>query len=68
MRDPKRIDDFCKTLATIWKTQCPDWRFGQLISNVYCSSNRDPFFYEEEETLQLFEDYFNITHHDGVAQ
>jgi hypothetical protein len=66
MRDPKRIDDFCKTLATIWKTQCPDWRFGQLISNVYGAARRDPFFYEEDETLKLFEDYFNITHYEGT--
>ena len=68
MRDPNRIDEFCKTLATIWKTQCPDWRFGQLIGNVYGVARRDPFFYEEDETLELFEAYFGITHHDGVEQ
>jgi hypothetical protein len=68
MRDPKRIDDFCKTLATIWKTECPDWRFGQLICNVLGTCKRDPFFYEEDEMMKVFEDYFCITQHTGVSQ
>ena len=33
MRDPKRIDKFCDLLKEIWK-RVPDWRFGQLISNL----------------------------------
>jgi hypothetical protein len=66
MRDPKRIYDFCNQLATIWATECPDWRFGQLVVNVYGSGKRDPFFYEENETLKLFKDYFGITQHEGV--
>ena len=65
MRDPKRIDAFCKELATIWK-EVPDWRFGQLIVNVYGTAKRDPFFYEEDESLKLFKDYFGITQHEGV--
>lgn len=59
MRDPNRIDSFCKKLAQYWKN-VPDWRFGQLISNVYgASSIRDPFFAEEDETLELFEKFFD---------
>lgn len=65
MRDPNRIDDFCKELATIWK-EVPDWRFGQLICNVLGTSRIDPFFLEEDEMLKLFENYFGITHHEGV--
>ena len=61
MRDPKRIDEFCNRLATIWKTECPDWRFGQLISNVLGTSRIDPFFLEEDEMMKLFEAYFGIT-------
>lgn len=68
MRDPKRIYEFCNKLAAIWATEVPDWRFGQLIVNVYGAARRDPFFYEEDETLKLFEDYFNITHHEGIEQ
>lgn len=33
MRDLKRIDKFCDLLKEIWK-RVPDWRFGQLISNL----------------------------------
>jgi len=66
MRDSNRIDDFCKELATIWKTECPDWRFGQLICNVFGTVTRDPFFYEEDEMMELFEKYFGIAHHNGV--
>lgn len=59
MRDPNRIDSFCKKLAQYWKN-VPDWRFGQLISNVYGTSGvRDPFFAEEDETLALFEKFFD---------
>ena len=60
MRDPKRIYDFCNRLAKIWATKCPDWRFGQLVVNVYGTSSRDPFFYEEKETMELFEKFFDI--------
>ena len=66
MRDPKRIDEFCKTLATIWKTNCPDWRFGQLVCNVFGAYGRDPFFLEEADTIKLFEEYFGITHYEGT--
>ena len=57
MRDIKRIDDFCNKLAEYWK-QVPDWRFGQLIVNILSTCSRDPFFYEEDEMLKLFEEYF----------
>ena len=61
MRDPKRIQKFCDELAQMWRT-VPDWRFGQLISNVlgaYVSeTHRDIFFPEEEEMLAFFKKYF----------
>jgi hypothetical protein len=47
MRDPKRIDEFCKELAEIWKINCPDWRFGQFVINVLGDlpeGSRDIFF------------------------
>ena len=58
MRDPKRIYDFCIKLAAFWSEE-PDWRFGQLICNVLGTSKIDPFFLEEDEMLELFENYFN---------
>jgi hypothetical protein len=59
MRDPKRIYDFCNKLAAIWATECPDWRFGQLICNVFSATTNDPFFFEEDEMIELFEEYFS---------
>lgn len=58
MRDKKRIKPFMEELARIWETKCPDWRFGQLMSNVLNSLPRDPFFYEEDEMLKEFKKYF----------
>lgn len=58
MRDPKRIYEFCNKLATLWETNVPDWRFGQLIVNVFGTFESDPWFYEEEKMMKLFEDYF----------
>lgn len=58
MRDIERIDKFCNQLANIWKTNCPDWRFGQLIINVFSSFDIDPFFPEEDQMIQRFEKFF----------
>lgn len=63
MRDPNRIYKFCNELANIWVTECPDWRFGQLMLNVLGkmqSEGRDPFFPEEDEMIKYFKEYFNI--------
>ncbi len=61
MRDPKRIDDFCEALKDCWKL-VPDWRFGQLICNVFgeIATKKDPFFIEEPEMLEVFNKYFRI--------
>lgn len=50
MRDPKRIDKFCDLLKELWK-RVPDWRFGQLISNLGRQLEWTPggFFYAEDE-------------------
>ena len=58
MRDPKRIDKFCNELAEIWKKECPDWRFGQMMSNVLNSFEIDPFFIEEDEMKTRIKNYF----------
>ena len=62
MRDPKRIRRFCNELATLWET-VPDWRFGQLISNVlgeYVSkTKRDIFFPEDDEIMDFMKKYFS---------
>lgn len=54
MRDPKRIDKFCDLLKELWK-RVPDWRFGQLISNLGRQFRSDfewtpgALFYMEDE-------------------
>lgn len=62
MRDIKRIRKFCNELADIWGENCPQWRFGQLICNVFeqmAAEGRDPFFPEEDEMIKYFRNYFN---------
>ena len=56
MRDPNRIDSFCKRLAAAWKN-FPDWRFGQFMVNALCEMERDPFFPEDDEMIGYLEEY-----------
>ena len=61
MRDIKRIRKFCNELAEIWEENAVDWRFGQLICNVFgqmAAEGRDPFFPEENEMIKYFRNYF----------
>lgn len=60
MRSIERIDPFLKKIGKLWKEQCPDWRFGQLMSNVLNSFDRDPFFIEEDEMIKKFKEYFGV--------
>lgn len=67
MRNKNRIKPFCDTLAKIWEKDCPDWRFGQLICNVFgemASGGRDPFFPEEDEMINYFKNYFKNEEND----
>lgn len=58
MRDVSRIDKFLDELEDIWKTHCPDWRFGQMISNVLNTFDIDPFFIEEEDMIKRIRNFF----------
>lgn len=58
MRNPDRIKEFCNELAEIWETNVPQWRFGQLICNVFGTLNEDPFYPEEDKMIKIFKDYF----------
>lgn len=55
MRDPARIKEFCDTFAELWKRNAPDWRFGQLICNIFES---DPFYLEDDEALAIIKAFF----------
>lgn len=67
MRDIRRIREFCNRLATAWEL-LPDWRFGQLIMNIFGqmkSEGKDPFFPEDESMIEYIEQY--IEKYTGVA-
>lgn len=56
MRDPKRMPEILKELELYWK-QVPDWRLGQVISNLIyeCLGGNDPFFIEDDWLLKLLQ-------------
>lgn len=63
MRDIKRIDKFCAMLAKTWR-KAPDWRFGQLMSNIlgeyYSQTRMDPFFVEDDEFIEFIEKLMKV--------
>ena len=57
MRDPKRIDEFCRRLAEAWKN-VPDWRFGQVIENLKRAIGIEDIFYiEDDKMIEYIESY-----------
>lgn len=59
MRDPKRINLFLQTLEEYW-TMVPDWRFGQLITNISRFYGGDIWFLEEDEFIKVMEKMFKV--------
>lgn len=63
MRDINRIRKFCNELATIWESQCPDWRFSQFVLNVMESDEMEdtmPFYVEDDEMMEHFKSFFKM--------
>jgi len=61
MRDKSRIHRICQELEVIWE-QVPDWRFGQLLSNMlgdicYKNEIRDIFFPEDDKWERWLKEY-----------
>lgn len=58
MRNPERIPKIIKELEEFWK-QNPDWRLGQVISNLSYElmANNDPFYMEDNNLLELLKTY-----------
>ena len=56
MRDPNRLYSFYDELRKLHMTYVPDWRFGQMIMNVFCTT--DIFYMEEDEILKQIREYF----------
>ena len=58
MRDTNRIYKFCNELARLW-SQVPDWRFGQLITNITNDMQSTEFFYiEDDEMMKVIKSCF----------
>lgn len=63
MREPNRLYGFYDKLRDIHIKYFPDWRFGQLCSNVmgwiFSKKKCDPFFLEEDTYLRYMEEFAN---------
>lgn len=58
MRDIKRIPIIIKKLERAWKL-VPDWRLGQLISNLQGVGKQDIFFTEDDEWEIMIDNLIN---------
>ena len=56
MRDPNRLYNFYDELRCLHMNYAPDWRFSQLMYNVF--GNDDIFYLEEEYVLRRIKKYF----------
>lgn len=50
MRDINRMDMFLQQIKEEW-SKVPDWRFGQLMFNMFKEMG-DPFYWEEEKFIE----------------
>lgn len=56
MRDPNRLYGFYDELRRIHMEHVPNWRFGQMISNIF--HDKDIFYMEEDEILKRIRKHF----------
>lgn len=56
MRDFNRIYNICTKIAALW-FNFPDLRFMQLMSNFATWYGADPFYLEDDEFVEKFEEY-----------
>lgn len=64
MRDSTRIPRTLELIEHYW-LKSPDLRFGQLIENVKTFSGCDDlFFVEDDQLLQMFEEFFSFMEQD----
>lgn len=64
MRDVKRIWPLMAKVADDWGYFCPDWRFGQLISNFMrwhgtTHGTSDIFYLEDEIFLSRWNEFIH---------
>ena len=61
MRDVKRIKPLLDKLEKAWLI-VPDWRLGQLVSNLKGTGVQDVFFPSDEDWDEMIDDF--IENHD----
>ena len=68
MRNQMRIPKTIQLIEHYW-LKVPDWRFGQLIENIKTFAGIDDLFdIEDDELMQIFEDFFKTFLKDEVIQ
>ena len=73
MRDKNRLDGFYKRVCNIHKRYFPDWRFGQLVSNltrwIWNETEVDIFNLEDDAIVLYFKDFAvkNGNNNDGMT-
>ena len=55
-RNPNRLYNFYGELTRIHMTYVPDWRFGQMMVNIF--GTQDIFYLEEDDVLKRVKQYF----------
>jgi len=60
MREAERLDKFYDRLKELHKEYCPDWRFGQLMSN-FADAVGDIYHWEEDALIEVIEEYMKKT-------
>lgn len=69
MRNVERLDVFYDELKRIHKEYFPDWRFGQLCSNMFGwimkEKKIDIFFPEEDKMLEYIREYAELFQRKG---
>lgn len=58
MRDPGRLITFYMELERIHREEVPDWRFGQMMYNIF--GKEDIFYLEEDTILKRVKDFFGV--------
>lgn len=60
MRNMGRIPRMMEIIESYW-IKVPDWRFGQLIENIKIFSEKPDLFYvEDDEMIELFDEFFML--------
>ena len=68
MRNQMRIPKTIQLIEHYW-LKVPDWRFGQLIENIKTFAGiNDLFDIEDDELMQIFEDFFKTFLKDNTIQ